>query len=376
MRVSSCSCLHVARKYSNRPSPDTTQNAWLKGLKEEWTDTRSNTPPSMTEGTSIMDALLALPFEISQFPTFNPHHEIFASGKKPTLNDVISDMLARSGLGLCTDGRSAYQETHDQSEAGLIASLLSNSCPINWNLSIRYCGVVAIPFRPEGMQTCNFQIPRFLQEDAIFDKPEGEYAWVSSLCLAGSLTNIHVDYIGTARLIVNIQCNMLWLLWPATSYNLGWWDAHHRHKSDVAVTIKAIEEMERLELLHAWGQQAFVLPPYHFYAIIALDNSAYASISFLGFRWWEWSKRGLEWNIERASTFSSNDSAADDIISVQREGLRQWASIIEKFPDHRRTSGIRRWIREMDTNVLDMAIFINDKRQRHEMNVRARMTLR
>jgi len=120
---------------------------------------------------------------------------------------------------------------------------------------------------------------------AVCEEDESGPLWNSSLCLMGSLADVHLDCCGITQLVVNIQCNQLWLLWPATAHNLSWWSIHVQSSHEIS-TVDAINGMCGLEMLYAKEPQAFILPPYHFHAVITFDTSIHAKVSLWGFRGW------------------------------------------------------------------------------------------
>jgi hypothetical protein len=130
-------------------------------------------------------------------------------------------------------------------------------------------------------------------------------------------------------MMVDIHCDKLWLLWPATELNLQWWSQHHNRASNGAqITRDALAHLEGLQVIHSNGSKAFILPPYHLHAVITFEASAHSGIALWGFPWWDSSRQGIEWEIEWASNHSFHGCSATHALevlnSIKEESLGYW----------------------------------------------------
>lgn len=322
------------------------QNECLIALRERWTDVVDSS--CTARGLSILDTLLSFPDRIPFVPTFDPRLEIFIEGQSITLDSIISDLLARTGCDLYDVNHDVCNETISMSKTELVAALSSTLRSTNRTLPLQSCGISTLVPRPNDIRKYDLQIPKDIGMHAVYEEDEGSPLWNSSLCLTGSLADIHFDYCGTTRLVVNVQCNQLWLLWPATPHNLAWWNASCMRLSHKVSTVDAIKGMRGLEMLHANGPQAFILPPYHFHAVISFDTSAHTSISLWGFRWSEQFQRGFRWAIDFATNYQgyniSSEEAERILISVQQKGLDGWIAVAETFPGQPQADELCDWV--------------------------------
>ena len=331
-------------------------NAWLKELKNEWVNKFCSKRSSVAQGIHVLDALLSLHYEVPIFSTFDPCPEIFAGGRRPTMKHVASDMLNCPDADPHDVYRGARCESGEATDAGFVATVYSGLCPSEWASSSRLHSIISVPAQPEGMQLCRLRIPDTIKTDTLCEEDENGPVWTSSFCLAGSFTDVRFSD-RAARLITNVDCDILWLFWPATPHNLSWWDRHCVQTSVGVKTVDAILEMHGLELLHARGLQAFVLPPYHLHATLALKTSAYASVSLWGPRWWEQSRQGLEWEVERVADHQSRGVSLEHTESTflaQEKCLKIWRETAGKSCGRLSAVKVCEWVASMEKFMGDM----------------------
>src|SRR5882762_9413585 len=113
-------------------------------------------------------------------------------------------------------------------------------------------------------------------------------------------------------------------------------------------TVDTINGMCGLEMLHAKGPQAFILPPYHFHAVITFDTSIHANISLWGFQWLEQFRRGLKWVIDFATNYQcynmSSEEAERVLVSAQQKGLDGWMAVAKTFSEQPQASELGNWV--------------------------------
>lgn len=330
------------------------QNECLVALRKQWTNIAVGSSCT-TLGLSILDALLSFPDRIPSIPTSDPRPEIFVEGQNITLNDIVSDLIAQTRCDFYDVKYDVCDETVGVSRTELIAALPSTLRPTNCTLPLQSYSVSTLASRPNSIREYNFRIPKDVGMHAVYEEDEGRPLWNSSLCLTGSLADIHLDYCGTTRLVVNIQCNQLWLLWPATPHNLAWWNKSCMRSSHKVSTVDAIKGMRGLEMLHANGPQAFILPPYHFHTVITFDTSAHASISLWGFRWSDQFRRGFKWVIDFATNYQGYNTSSEEVekilISIQQTGLDGWMAVAETFSEQPQADELRNWVTFAAENI-------------------------
>jgi hypothetical protein len=311
-----------------------------------------------------LDVLLSRSSEIPVFPILDSCDDIYSGSLKPTVEHVVTDISCYPGETIDVHDAGARTIVSGLSKAAFVANNVLVSCPKEWTPSSRLYNVLKLPSQPSGTQQCQLDIPHLYRDDAFAEANGEQLAWVSSLHAAGSLTELRVDYHGSAQLILNVKCDELWLLWPATERNLRWWGLHHGHRSDDDVTYRAVAELEDLHLLHATGPQAFILPPYHLHAVLAFDVSAHMGIPLWGYPWWETSREGIEWEILWAINYSLYGFSARDaenvLITIKKQGLDSWNQILRRFPDHRLAADVGGWLTTMIERVQNALDTIRD----------------
>lgn len=293
--------------------------------------------------------------EIGRFLGFIPYDEVCSTGPTPTLAHVISDILNSPGPTLSAVDHGIGQDVSGLSKNDLIATLLASSCPVEWTDSLRLYSVVTIPFQSVGLQLCNLVIPKSVMVDAITGKESRQPQWSSSLCSVGSLTDVHLDRHGSARLIVNIQSDQLWLLWPATRYNLDWWNAHRTRVTVGNITLDAVGGLEGMEVLHLKGQQALIIPPYSLRAVFTFDVSAYAGVLLWGYKWLKQFQEGTKWEINQACNHSLYGNTAEDakrdLVTIRNKGLKMWKRVVKRFPQHEDREKTVKWISQSEEKL-------------------------
>ena len=315
-------------------------------LQRKWTDVAVNSLCT-ARGLSILDALLLFPDEIPIISTFDPRPEIFADGRNITPYNMISELL-RTECSSYSINRDVCNETIEISRAELVAALPITQRPTS-------------P-RPDDIRICNFRIPRDIGMHAVCEEDESGPLWNSSLCLMGSLADIHLDCCGITQLIVNIQCNQLWLLWPATAHNLSWWSIHIQSSHEIS-TVDAINGMCGLEMLYVKEPQAFILPPYHFHAVITFDTSIHAKVSLWGFQWLEQFRRGFKWVIDFATNYQRYDISSEEaermLVSAQKNGLDGWMTVAKTFSDQPHADELRDWVASAAEGIQNALMIIH-----------------
>jgi hypothetical protein len=293
---------------------------------------------------------------ISIYPSF-PSTDVFAGPIKPTLQHIIMDLFL-----LASETIDVYDVSSDQTAAGttkaaFIASMIASS-PAKWSPTSNMLALHSLPYHPHGTLLCQPQLPEIFQNNTIvqFQSDSQQPAWDSTICPPGSLTDIHLDYHGSAIMMVDIHCDKLWLLWPATHLNLKWWSKHHGRASNGTQTTRdALAHLEGLQVIHSTGSKAFILPPYHLHAVITFEASAHSGIALWGFPWWESSRRGIEWEIEWASNHSFHGCSAihalEVLNSIMDESLGYWQLVIDKFPQHEQAPTVRDWLTSTKVNI-------------------------
>ena len=192
-------------------------------LRERWTDVVVGSSCA-AQGLSILDALLAFPNRIPLVSTFDPHHEIFIENQIPTLDRVISDLLDQTEFDRYDINRDVCGEAVRISKTELVTALSSAPRTTERALPLQPRSIISLSPRSNGIRVCNLRIPRDIGMHSIFEEDKDGPLWNSSLCLTGSLADVHLNCRGTTQLVVNVQCNQLWLFWPATARNLAWWN--------------------------------------------------------------------------------------------------------------------------------------------------------
>ena len=337
-------------------------NDWLKVLCKRWTEPPLASFPHSAQGSRIFDALLSLSHEIPLFPTMEATQEIYSAFRVPTMEHIITDIITLPQDTLEVIDVAADSIIPGLSKATFIAAMIM-SHSAEWTPSSRMYSIHSLPCQPSGTLQCQLKIPNTFKDRAIVETDGRVPRWVSSVCPAGTLTNIHVDYHGSAQLMVNVTCDKLWLLWPPTESNLLWWNSRHTRVSHGDTVCDAIAQLEGLELLHANGSQSFVLPPYHFHAVLTFEASAHLGVTLWGFPWWDTSRRGVEWEIQWASNHSKNgfssEMAEGVLNAIQDESLKYWTEVINRFPKHELAETVKSWLISMKANIQDVLAAIH-----------------
>jgi hypothetical protein len=312
------------------------------------------TYPRFQQGSQIFENLASISSEIPIFPSF-PSTEVFTGSTKPTMEHIIMDLFSLASPTIDAYDVSADQTVSGMTKAALIASMVTSS-PEKWGPSSHMLAIHSLACHPHGTLLCNPQIPIVFKDNTIVQLDGERPAWDSSFCPPGSLTEIHVDYHGAAVLMVNIHCNKLWLLWPATSRNLKWWEKYHtRAFNGASITSDALTHLEGLQVIHATNSKAFILPPYHLHAVFTFEASAHSGIALWGFPWWEESRKGIEWEINWALNHSVHGCSAMDALnvlkSIKNESLGYWQEVANRFPQHEQAASVREWLASTDDYI-------------------------
>ena len=274
---------------------------------------------------------------------------------KPTLQHIIMDLFSLPSETVDVYDISADQTTAGMTKAAFIASMIASS-PAKWTPTSNMLAIHSLPYHPHGTLLCQPQLPEVFQNNTIVQSNGQQPAWDSTLCPPGSLTDIHLDYHGSAILMVNIHCDKLWLLWPATDINLKWWSKHHSRASNgTQITRDALAHLEGLQVIHSTGSEAFILPPYHLHAVITFEASAHSGIALWGFPWWESSRQGIEWEIEWVLNHSIHGCSATHALevlnSISNESLGYWQLVVDSFPEHEQAPTVRDWLISTKVNI-------------------------
>lgn len=315
-------------------------------LRERWTDVVVGSSCA-AQGLSILDALLAFPNRIPLVSTFDPHHEIFIENQIPTLDRVISDLLDQTEFDRYDINRDVCGEAVRISKTELVTALSSAPRTTERALPLQPRSIISLSPRSNGIRVCNLRIPRDIGMHSIFEEDKDGPLWNSSLCLTGSLADVHLNCRGTTQLVVNVQCNQLWLFWPATARNLAWWNTLYAQSSHKVGTVDAIREMHGLEVLYARGPQAFILPPYHFHAVVTFDTSIHANILLWGFQWLEPFQRGFKWVIDFATNYrhyNISSEEAESMLNSTQKDLNRWREVAEIIPEQPQADALRVWL--------------------------------
>ena len=176
------------------------------------------------------------------------------------------------------------------------------------------------------------------------------------MCPAGTLTDIHLDYCGPVQLMVSMRGRKLWLLWPPSPQNLQWWNAHHTRPENGTRTVAAINALEGLELLFMEDKFVFILPPYHFHAVLTFEASAHCGGCFWTYGWWKsTSKAAVEWEYQWAKDHAANGFPAENAIHALEklsDGMRKWKQLTREKPSHPLYAKVKAWQKDMSERIL------------------------
>jgi hypothetical protein len=190
----------------------------------------------------------------------------------------------------------------------------------------RLFSVLGLPFQREGLRMCGLTLPPEIKKRALVDEQEDGLRWRTSICPAGTFTDLHYDHHGCTQLMVGISTRKLWLIWPPTPKNLEWWSGFRARTPTGTEALDAIKHMERLTLHHQQGLNAFFLPPYHLHAALTFETSAHCVVTFWDIPSWEdFSRVGLEWEFLAQDILDALDQL--EVLSNTRKkskGLVKW----------------------------------------------------
>lgn len=189
----------------------------LHVLRNEWASTPLSLLPRAVDGLRLLDVLLCHPTSIPTFHSFIPFQDVY-SGEAPSYSHVVADFLYADEVQAADQGLRGFVDGVKKDQ--ILASWLQGPYVRKMENTTRLYSILDLPFHKKGSGRCQIKIPDRFLVDGVKEKHEGIDLWGTSMCPAGTLTDIHFDYCGPAQLMVSIRGRKLWLLWPPSPQNL------------------------------------------------------------------------------------------------------------------------------------------------------------
>jgi hypothetical protein len=140
---------------------------------------------------------------------------------------------------------------------------------------------------------------------------------------SGWFTDTHVDGSGTSQILVHVEGEKLWLVWPVTKKILAWWGINHPsplHGRE-PLTSLALDNLEGLQVLHVIQPCTFILPPFAIHSVISFSTSSHTGTYFTHSAHWAQARLGLDF----AKTLVRNPAFGDIKASVLIEDVLKQA---------------------------------------------------
>lgn len=329
-----------------------TYHAKIKELRDEWASKPLNLLPRAIDGLAILNRLLSCPTSIPIFDDFIPFKDVY-DREAPTYSHIIADLLHADTVDVVDQGLRCVVEGVKKEQ--ILASWLEGPYARKVDDTIRLYSILDLRFQREGSGRCSIKVPKNFTVDGIMEKENGRDVWGTSMCPAGTLTDIHFDYCGPAQFIVSVRGRKLWLLWPPTAKNLHWWKAHHTRAANGTSTIAAIDALENLQLLFMNEKSSFILPPYHFHAVLTFEASAHCGGCLWTYGWWKTtSKMCAEWEYQWAKDYATNGFVTADAIHALTklgDGMKKWKRLTASHPNHPMCRELKEWQKEMSQKI-------------------------
>lgn len=332
-------------------------NDWIRPLRDEWGREPLKFLPRAADGLKILDRLIALPEEIQRYDNFVPFESVY-DGQEPTMAHVMADLesIPMEHLSIIDQGLKSV--AFGLSKAQLLAAWFRAPYIREFKATNRLYSILDLPFQKEGSRLCGIKVPASVLELGIEEKVEGVKSRGSSVCPAGTLTDIHKDFSGSGQLMVSIEARKLWLIWPPTAKNLEWWTAYHTRVASSTLTLDAIEAMEGLRILYHKGKMSFLLLPYHFHAVLTFEASAHCGMAIWRLDWWkDIARAGAEWEFLWARDHAANGftgQEADGVLKEMQMAEEHWGKLANKFPGNDIAKALRVWNKDMGKKVKDV----------------------
>jgi len=199
-----------------------------------------------------------------------------------------------------------------------------------------------IPFHPDGSGKCQIGLSKRFLDLAVTDTEDVKGSWSSTFCPPGAITDLHWDYHGGSQIILGISTRKLWLFWPPTEKNLGWWSKHNIRQTTSSITLEAIHHLDGLTLLYQQGRQAFYMPPYHLHAVLTFEVSAHSGTPVWDYNTWrDTARRVTEWEYSWAQDyFDHGHSRLDGVQALHYllHAMTRWAKLHKKLVKNKNLS--------------------------------------
>jgi hypothetical protein len=338
-------------------------------MLDRWNEHTISQLPTGPTGRMILEALLDRPTPIPIWDQYLDPKEVHEGDREMTLADVITDSLNTPNDQIVVVDNATCTRMADMKSPAILAHMLMSSNPMTWRSHHRLITFLDIPFTLQGSHLSKTRLPFHLASTSIVPRTKGKIDFSSSLCPAGSVTNIHSDYSGAGQLMIGTNQNKLWLLWPLTDHNLAKWSAYHHRVLGPQDTMRLIEELEDLQLMHMKGKETFVLPPYTLHCVLTFEVSVHAGVQIWSFYLFDDAKRIMEWEIRWAVNYDTNgftrEEGLEALENILEMGIQKYMDLANMFSEHPRAPEVLSWAKKTEEKVISS---LNDMKAigRHE----------
>ena len=225
---------------------------------------------------------------LAQYPTAIPEYDrtiLYADlifEEEPTLSHVIEDLFQTPSkdLSIVNQGMRQLLDSGLTKVQFMASFIEADTIHVQSAVTCLY-SIINLHFQHCRSHRCRLQAPSYLDSaGTIVELVDDGISWGSTLVLLGTFTDIHFGYNGPVQLMVRIKCMKLWLIWPPTPKNLEWHSIYRTHIPTGLETAEAIRELEDMTYLIQRTHIAFILPPYHLYAVLSFETSTHCGVSF------------------------------------------------------------------------------------------------
>ncbi|RXW16179.1 hypothetical protein EST38_g9679 [Candolleomyces aberdarensis] len=308
-------------------------NSWIVNLLQEWT----TGPPALVEiqlqrGVAILQALLAFNTPITRLDSSTSTSATCESfgiarrrGCPPTQLLAINDLLAEPDITYSDSFSNMVEDDVSAADFWNVQSLLSNRTPLD--RSGRLLAAFDIPATEAGMLSCRYDPPFNIGKGSVVSSLTN--AWT----LPGAITHPHVDGIACAMHMIHWRGKKLWLLWPATPFNLKLIEHTMTTSSHLDTTLDLIRWLEGLELLfltqEEYFEYSFCLRPNTIHCCLSFTESCHLGMPVRDIRYLDEMEVVMDW----VDDWFRNRLFPNTVICK-----KEHRQVVEKFLD-----AVKRW---------------------------------
>jgi len=344
----------------NAPAEGHPENAWMIKLREEWGSAPLKFLPRYQDGKNMLDALVRYPSPIPMWDDLVDESEIYEN-QRPSMDHIMMDLLHTDDGSLnIIDQQLRFG--CEVTKAQFLAALIRAPHVKEFNPSTRLYSIPDLDFHEEGSHQCGITVPKNMLDFSVQSTRDGRRLWGTSLCPLGTVTDVHTDYHGPMQLMLGISTRKLWLIWPGTPKNFEWWASRRSRCPTSTVTVEAIQQLEGLKILYQTGRQAFILPPYHFHAVMTFETSAHCGTALWDYEWWlKASKAGIEWEYGWARDYMANEHPRSEAVALLNDldvAMGKWEQLLAKLVKKNvNVMKFKPWVKETSKKV---KVLLND----------------